>query len=142
MDTNVPPALLKPNWWSRNWKWFVPTGCLGFLALIAVFVGCILVFVFSVMKSTDVYKTAIARAKASSEVQAALGTPIKEGFFVGGSQHVNPASGDANLSIPISGPKGSGTIYVEAKKSAGHWQYSTLVVEIDATKKRIDINDD
>ncbi len=23
----------RPGWWTRNWKWFVPTGCLGMLLL-------------------------------------------------------------------------------------------------------------
>jgi Cytochrome oxidase complex assembly protein 1 len=35
----------------------------------------------------------------------ALGSPIKEGFFVSGNTNVNGASGEANLSIPISGPR-------------------------------------
>ena len=121
-------------------KWFVPAGCLSFIALIAVFVFCIVVFVFSVMKSSDVYKTALSRAKADPAVIAALGTPIKDGLIVSGNTHADGASGEANLSIPISGPKGSGTIYVVAEKSAGRWRYSTMEVEIAATKERLDIN--
>jgi Cytochrome oxidase complex assembly protein 1 len=95
--------------------------------------------VFSAMKSTDVYKDALARAEAHPSVIEALGSPIKEGFLVSGNTNVNGASGEANLSIPISGPKGKGTICVAAIKSLGQWDYSGLVVEIKRTHQRIDL---
>jgi len=104
-----------------------------------VFIGSILVIVFSAMKSTDVYKEALARAKANSVVIEALGSPIKDGFLVSGNTNVNGASGESNLAIPISGPKGKGTIYVSANKSLGQWNYSGLVVEIGQTHQRIDL---
>ncbi|MGZ5021598.1 MAG: cytochrome c oxidase assembly factor Coa1 family protein [Chthoniobacterales bacterium] len=146
--TPLPPTATqpRPSWWSRNWKWFLPVGgcggCLFLIGLGLIFFSSIFVAVFGAMKSTDVYKTALSRAKESPEVVAALGTPIKEGFFVSGNTKADGPSGEANLSIPISGPKGSGTIYVAAEKKAGRWTYSTLEVEIDATKERINLNDD
>ena len=92
------------------------------------------------MKSSDVYKTAFARAKADPKVVEALGAPLDDGMFVSGNTNVNGASGHADLSIPISGPKGKGTIYVVGEKSAGQWTYSKLVVEIEKTKERIDLS--
>jgi Cytochrome oxidase complex assembly protein 1 len=91
------------------------------------------------MKSTDVYKEALARAKTDSAVIAAIGSPIKEGFLLAGNTNMNGPSGEANLSIPISGPNGKGTIYVAASKSLGRWNYSGLVVEIAKTHQRIDL---
>jgi hypothetical protein len=132
-------ATRKPNWWKRNWKWFVPLGCFTVALLFLTFVGSILVIVFSAMKSTDVYKEALARAKKDPAVIEALGSPITEGVLVSGSSSVNGASGESNLAIPISGPKGKGTIYVSATKSLGRWNYSGLVVEISGTHKRIDL---
>jgi hypothetical protein len=117
----------------------VPTGCLAIVALFLAFVGSIVVIVFSAIKSTDAYKDAFAKAKMRPAVIEALGSPIKEGFFVSGNANVNGASGEANLSIPISGPKGKGTIYVKAEKSLGRWSYSDLVVEIQKTGHRIDL---
>jgi len=84
------PAAPGPNWWKRNWKWFVPLGCFTVALLFLAFVGSIVVIVFSAMKSTDVYKEALARAKADPAV-------------------IEAASGESNLAIPISGPKGKGT---------------------------------
>jgi len=133
------PATSTPNWWKRNWKWFVPLGCFSVALLFLAFVGSILVIVFSAMKSTDVYKEALGRAKADPAVIAALGSPIKDGFLLSGNTNVNGASGESNLAIPITGPKGKGTIYVSAKKSLGQWNYSGLVVEVGQTHERIDL---
>lgn len=128
-----------PNWWIRNWKWFVPVGCFTLMLLFLAFVGSILLIVFSAMKSTDVYKDALARAKTNPAVIDALGSPVKERFFMSGNTSVNGASGESNLAIPISGPKGKGTIYVSAQKSLGEWNYSGLIVEIGQTHQRIDL---
>lgn len=93
------------------------------------------------MKSSDVYKMALHRARMDPRVRHALGSHIRDGMFVSGKTNVNGGSGDADLSIPISGSKGKGTIYVVASKSAGQWQYSTMVVKtesgetIDLTKE-------
>jgi hypothetical protein len=98
----------------------VPLGCFTVALLFLAFVGSIVVIVFSAMKSTDVYKEALARAKADPAV-------------------IEAASGESNLAIPISGPKGKGTIYVSANKSLGQWNYSGLVVEVGQTHQRIDL---
>lgn len=109
------------------------------ILLFLAFIGAILVIVFGAMKSTDVYKEALARAKANPAVIEALGSPITEGFLVSGNTNVNDASGESNLAIPISGPRGKGTIYVSANKSLGQWNYSGLVVEVEQTHERIDL---
>lgn len=137
---NLAPNQPRPGWWSRNWKWFVPTGCcLTPLVVGACFVAFLVLVVFAALKQTDVYKTAVARAKADSRVIAALGTPIQEGWYLSGNTSADGASGHADLSIPISGPKGKGTIYAEASKSTGEWSYSKLVVKIDSTGETIDL---
>ncbi|MFC1497219.1 cytochrome c oxidase assembly factor Coa1 family protein [Verrucomicrobiota bacterium] len=127
------------GWWGRNWKWFVPVGCLGSLAIFAGFIALIICLVFGMMKSSGVYKDALAKAKADPSVQKIIGTPIEEGMFVTGNINVNGSSGQADLSIPISGPDGKATVYVVAAKSAGQWTFSTLVVEIKETNQRIDL---
>jgi cytochrome oxidase complex assembly protein 1 len=129
-----------PGWWSRNWKWFVPTGCcLTPLVVGGAFLAFILIVVFGALKQSDAYKMAVARAKGDSRVAAALGTPIEEGWWLSGNTNVNGGSGQADLSIPISGPKGKGTIYAVATKSAGDWTYSKLQVKIDSTGETIDL---
>jgi len=109
VDRTLPiPPTPKPNWWKRNWKWFVPLGCFTVMLLFLAFIGSILVIVFSAIKSTDVYKEALARAKADPAVIEALGSPIKDGFLVSGNTNVNGPSGESNLAIPSPGPRQKG----------------------------------
>ena len=91
------------------------------------------------MKSSDAYRTALTMARADPYVQEALGSPIEEGLLVMGNINVNGSSGHADLAIPVSGPQGSGTIYVVASKSAGQWTVLRLAVDIKATNERIDL---
>ena len=143
METTTPPpppSAPRPGWWSRNWKWFLPTGCcFAPLVLGGACLAFVVIVIFGALKQTDVYKTAVARAKSDSRVMAALGTPIEEGWYLSGNTSVNNGSGQADLSIPISGPKGKGTIYAVATKSGGEWSYSKLNVKIDSTGETIDL---
>ena len=106
-----------------------------------LFVVCMVFFVFSVMKSSDAYKIAVARAKSDQRVVAALGNPIHEGMFSSGKTNVNGPSGEADIAIPISGPKGKATIYAVATKSEGTWSFSKLDVKIEGSGETIDLNE-
>ena len=146
MQMQKPPPLPRAaspekqtSWWQKNWKWFVPVGCLGLLAVFIGFAALIVTFVFGIMKSSDVYKVAIDAARSNPAVEMALGTPIDEGLYVMGNINVSGSSGEADLAIPISGPDDEATIYVVAEKSAGQWAFSILEVEIKSTGGRIDL---
>ena len=118
----------------------IPISCgAGCLVLIA-FVVMILVIVFGFMKSSDVYKTALDRAQHSTGVIEVLGEPIESGWFVSGSINTSGSTGNASLEIPITGPNGAGTIHVQAQKSQGKWQFSSLVVEIKDKGLTINLN--
>jgi hypothetical protein len=142
MDPSPPPISAlppRPGWWERNWKWFVPTGCLGMLCLAAAFVFFIIAIVFGALKSSDAYKMALARAKADPRVVNALGSPIKDGLFISGKTNVSGTSGQADLTIPISGPNGNGTLYFVASKFAGEWTFSKIMVTVEKTGEKIDL---
>ena len=132
----VPPAK-KTGWWQKNWKWFVPVGCLGLLVLFTGFIALIVSVVFGILKSSEVYRVALDAARSEPAVEMALGTPIEEGLFVMGNINISGSSGNADLAIPISGPVDQGTIYAIAEKSAGQWAFSVLEVEIKTTGERI-----
>ncbi len=124
MDTK--PA---PNWWTRNWKWLVPAGCLTGVAGVVGFIALIISLVFGLIKSSTPYRQALARAQKDPVVISQLGTPISGGFLVSGSVNLSGGTGQANLAIPLQGSRGSGTLYVEASQSAGTWTYSTLTLQ-------------
>ena len=114
----------KNNWWSQNWKWALPVGCLGTIVLTAMMFVGIFGFVFAIMKSNDAYRIGVEKAKHSPEVVALLGSPIREGIFITGNVNVTGASGNASLAIPLSGPKGKATLYLQANKIEGEWVFT------------------
>jgi len=135
------------SWWGRNWKWVVPVGCLTPLLACGGGITLLVVFVFNTLKASEPYQTALARAQADPRVQAALGEPVQAGFLVGGniSTHTTIVNGVQNveeeeqLTIPISGPKGSGTLEAAGKKSGGKWTVTTLKVKIAGQAEPIDL---
>ena len=129
------------NWFGRNWKWAAPTGCLGLVLLVGAFIATIMFFVFSMMKSNDAYQHSLQVASHDPEVVAALGEPIQDGWLFTGSTDESGGAGSDHLSNPLSGPRGGGTLYVEAKKSAGEWHYATMAVQLDSGT-RIDLLDE
>ena len=139
METTPQLIPQRGNWWQRNWKWFVPAGCLTLLVLFAAFGAVIFFGVSAAMKSSDAYRIAVATAKAEPRVIAALGAPIKEGMFMSGNTNVSGGSGQADLSIPLSGPKGKGTLYAVATKSGGTWTFSKLALRVEGTGETIEI---
>jgi len=136
-----PPPGTPPRrgWFARNWKWFIPL-----VVLLPIIVCCggitaIVGGVFGVIKSSEPYKHAVAQAQSNPQVTAALGTPVEPTFFVGGTVNVNNDAGNAELVIPIKGPKGAGTVFVTATKSAGVWTYQRLELQPTGSAQRIDL---
>jgi hypothetical protein len=137
----TPPMYPPPprSWWSRNWKWCVPCGCFSALVAMLGLVAAIVYFAFGMMKSSEAYRMAFEKAQANPAVIEALGQPIKDGFYVSGSVQVTGASGTADISFPISGPKGKGTVYAKATKSMDEWTFDELAVKIESTNEKIDL---
>jgi hypothetical protein len=125
------------NWWQRNWKWFVPTGCAAILALCAAFVFSMVFFVFSILRHTDIFRDALDKAKANPQVRAELGDPVREGWWLSGTVNTSGPSGDADISIPLKGSRKDGTLYAVAHKSAGEWTYDRLEVAVAGRPGRI-----
>ena len=128
-----------PNWFARNWKWAVPLGLFALGLVFPVFVGSVFLLVETSFRRSEFYTGALARARANPQVSEKIGQPLQEGWLASGSMNTSGPSGDADLSIPISGPKGKGTLYLGAKKSAGLWKFETLQVEVEGETKRIDL---
>jgi TonB family protein len=141
-----PPQQQPKGCWGRNWKWIVPAGCLGLLIIVAALGAGIFFVVMSAVKSSEVYRYALAKAKSNPTVVAELGEPIKDGWLVQGSVNEQLGGhGEARFQIPISGPKKSGTIYVEALKdpqvAGGDWYYTNLFVEVAGRDDKIDLRE-
>lgn len=135
---NNPPALpseRRPNWFARNWKWLVPLLVAGCAAVFAGF----FVVLLGVLKGSEVYQRSLARVKENPAVIAALGEPVREGWMFTGNINLHNSSGRADLSFPVSGPKGEGTAYIHATRTDGVWSYDEIAVQTNTPAGRITI---
>jgi len=128
-----PSAVLpvKQGFLSKQGKWAV-----GILigVLLLLFVG-----ISEVIGNSDVCRLAIQQAQSSSAVAERLGQPIKRGFVITGNIETSGPSGRANLEIPLSGPRGRGSLYVVAVRSAGIWKFEALQLAVRGDSNRVDL---
>ncbi|HEY8461706.1 MAG TPA: cytochrome c oxidase assembly factor Coa1 family protein, partial [Blastocatellia bacterium] len=80
-----------------------------------------------------------ARTRSNADAVRELGEPIESGWLISGQIKTNDSFGMANLSIPVSGPKKSGKVYVVAAKRMGKWDISALELEIEGEASRINL---
>lgn len=119
-------AQAERGWWQRNLKWVILIGALALLASCAALIGGIGYLLVSTQRSIEAYQVALARAQTHPDVIARLGEPIEAGWLASGSYEFKNGEGKADLSIPLSGPRGEGTLAVFAHKQQGAWVYRRM----------------
>lgn len=129
----------KKNWWQRNWKWFVPTGCLSLLIIVAILIYGVFTAINSVIKESTLYVEAFEKVANNTYVIDQIGEPIEQDGIFEGNVSVSNDDGDADLRIPFKGSKSKAVLHVVAYKQDGEWIYETLTITIDKTKEEIDL---
>lgn len=119
------PFIKEDGEWKLNVS-FSPAALVKGLAVVIVptflimfLVGGILFYVFALsMKRTDVYDCSISHARRNPIVIEQLGEPIETGFFAWTFSYSREGSTeDAHFNTNLTGPKGTGTLYVDSYKS-------------------------
>ncbi len=130
------------SWWSRNWPWVVPVGgCLTLIVIGIVGIGSLFFGVTKMIKNSTPYEYALEQTKQNQDVIDALGEPIDTDGMMQGNISLSNDDGEADMKIPIKGPKGEGTITVVANKYNGEWTYEKLFVLIKETNEEINLLD-
>jgi hypothetical protein len=124
-DDQLKNQPLLVNHWKRN------------LGIAVGFAAVLMVVLFVILGDSDVSRMAIAAAESNPIVRERLGEPVQRGFFTSGTIEISGSSGHADLSIPVSGPRGKATIYAVAKKSAGLWKFESLDIAFHQTSERM-----
>ena len=121
-------------------KWIMlgGCGCLGTFAVCAGFVGMIFGGVRTMMMKSDSYQSAREALSESQEAEDAVGAPFEPGWLFSGSVNVSNGRETADYSFPVSGPNGSGKVYVRGECDRGECDFRTL--ELEAKGQRIDLN--
>lgn len=130
-----------PSWARRHRRWLIPAGCLGLVVAAVAWGVFIVFFILAGMKTSGVYQGAVAAVTASPRALAVLGEPIEPGWWLMGSIDVSGPSGKADVALPVSGPEGSGKLYVIGSKRAGRWTLELLELEVEGRDGRIDLLD-
>lgn len=112
---------------------FIGCGC-GALILVGLAVMALIFWgVAKAIKDNAPYNDSITAVQGNQAAIDALGSPIEPGFFPSGSINLNNGEGTVDFSIPVSGPKGKGTVRVVGTKPAGSttWIYDTWQLDIE-----------
>lgn len=139
MENYYPYTEPRKNWFQRNWKWFVPTGCLTLLIIAGLVITGIYFGVTSIMKDSDVYRHSFEVTQKNPQVIEKIGTPIEADGMINGTISTTNSSGEAAFDIPVKGPKGKGKIHVVAYKEHNVWLYTTLLFTKEGSFENIDL---
>jgi hypothetical protein len=138
MTADGRPAGVLP-WHRRHPRALIAAILAGAVLVMSVMVVVVFMLVTGSIKTSEAYVGAMERVRADPAVTAAIGTPLAEGWLVTGNIHVSGPTGLAELEIPVSGPRGNATVYVDAAKRLGEWHFDHLIVQVAATRQRIDL---
>ena len=136
-NMNAEPPMQQQNWFSRNWKWLLPVGCLVPMVCCGVFGAGTYFAVTKVIQSSGAYTEAITKVNQNPEVNELLGGPVMPGMGMSGSVKENDNSGSADFTVPIKGSKGEGSMHVVAVQANGVWTCTTI--DVVAGGKTIDV---
>jgi hypothetical protein len=107
------------------------------LAGFCCFAMLLLAVLLPTIRNSDAAKLAVATAASDPRAIMALGSPMKEGWFLSGNIATSGTSGTANLEIPVHGPNGSGKLFADEERKDGQWQIQTLILEVKISGERI-----
>jgi hypothetical protein len=110
----------------------VGCGCLGLVLLVLAGVGVAAFFGAKAFKNNAPYLDSIAVVESNAAALEALGSPISPGFIPSGSISTENGQGSVDFTIPVSGPKGKGSIRVVGSKAPGSssWSYETWELQV------------
>ena len=139
MTPNAESPMQQPNWFSRNWKWLLPVGCLVPMVCCGVFGFGTYFAVTKVIQSSGAYAGAMEKVNQNADVAAALGSPVMPGFGMSGEIKENNGNGKADFTVPLKGSKGSGSLHVVAQKMGpgSEWRFDSI--DVEAGGKTIDV---
>ena len=118
--------------------WIIPLGCFG--VVLVTCGGCLVLPLWlgvTAIKSNQAFAQSLDQVKSDPRVVAELGEPIEMGWSIQGNFNSSNGKESANITYPISGPSGTGSVEVQATGEGGQWTFHKLVVT--ANEKRIDL---
>lgn len=117
----------QPSWWKRNWKWALPVGgCLTLIIVAVVLIVSLFYGITSAIEESQPHTYALELVNKDEEAIELLGSPIEKDGLGQSNFNWNNGNKTSNLVIPIMGPKGKGTLYVDARGVDDNWTYDKI----------------
>jgi hypothetical protein len=132
-----PP--IERSWIERHPRWKIPLGAVLILLFGVVCSVPGLFIAQRTIQNSGAYVEALAMAEAEPEATNLLGDGWKPGVWTWGHFKSGPGLGYADLSIPVSGPKGSGAIEIVARKNGDRWFLRKVCLVVPAVHQTVDL---
>ena len=76
-------------------------------------------------------------AQTDTRVADLFGSPIQNSGSIHGSISEQGVSGDADLVIPIAGPRAKGFLFASARRGNGKWNFYSLAVQVNGSSETV-----
>ncbi|MGO1069945.1 cytochrome c oxidase assembly factor Coa1 family protein [Lysobacter sp. CA199] len=129
-------------WVHRHWVLMLVLGFVAMMALSLVIGGGVMYMAMSAIKNSAPYHEAMARVRADPRMTGALGEPIQTRWVpLGGVEQRE--GGIAKILVFLRGPRGEGSVDLQAKFENGAWQYQQIDGVSDGPpRERFDLHHD
>jgi hypothetical protein len=135
----IIPAPIVKSWKDRHPGWTIALAASLVVGVLVVFLCCVFGIIEYSFRHSDVYHMALERAGSNPEVVERLGQDIHSEWIWQGNISLQNSDGNANMTIPIAGSKGTGKIHLVAKKRCGLWSFNDLEFEPDSGSGSINL---
>jgi Cytochrome oxidase complex assembly protein 1 len=145
MPTPPYPVLetpVKRSWLDCHGHWKIALGALMAIVLIGGYMAVVFASVEASFRRSVVYQEALTRAGRNSQVIDRIGTPLKAARVLQGKLNTSGSNGTARMTIPVSGPRGKGTIYVDAREVSGNWEFLALQLRFEGQPDCLNLLED
>ena len=114
-------------------------GCLVLVALLGAFGAAIFAFVFKALGESEAAQASLREAQASTVLIEEIGEPMALGWLVVGNVNVSNDSGDADIVVPIEGPKGTASVHTIGVREGGVWTMQEMTATVAGSGTTVDL---
>lgn len=123
--------ILQKSWWKKNNPWFIPLIVVIIIAIGVIAKSGIADFAQG-YADPSLYNNALAEARSNAKVAEIMGTlnPFDKMAMLEGSVRYTDNGTTVDLTIRVSGSKGSGKMDISAHKKAAVWEYKSISIRV------------
>ena len=128
MDNDIIP---QKSWWNQNRIWLIPA-TLILIIIIGIIYKSGITDLAQSYADPSIYDNALLKAKADNKVIEVLGVlePIDKMAMLEGSVEFAGDKNSVNITVRVTGTKGSGKMDISANKKGAGWDYTKINIRV------------